>query len=193
MALNCLWPNYFIFIGYFKVEGRKGGGVQANPMNPLWICHWKDPAMPRIAYTTNWEGPVQIPVWFHGIGRGDPNCFSDGDGEILPLLNLLLDISVLEMVKRAGVVATVGEYNNVYASVADHLRMPYFITSPVPVEQPFSPHHIRLVPDIRTYTLAIRDVFQHFSLKDVGVLYDTAYGKTLIPPPPRKKKNTKKK
>ena len=104
---------------------------------------------------------------------------------------VFLNILVLEMVKRAGVVATVGEYNSVYASVADHLRMPYFITSPVPVEQQFSPHHIRLVPDIRTYTLAIRDVFQHFSLRDVGVLYDTAYGKTP-PTPPRKKKKKKK-
>ena len=119
------------------------------------------------------------------IGRGDPNCLSDEDCEILPLV--LLDVSVLEMVKRSGVIATVGEYNSVYASVADHLRMPYFITSPVPVEQPLSPHHIRLVPDIRTYTLAIRDVFQHFSLRDVGVLYDTAYGKTPTHPTPSKK------
>ena len=32
-------PNYFIFIGYLKTGTESGGGGQANPMSPLWICH----------------------------------------------------------------------------------------------------------------------------------------------------------
>ena len=90
-----------------------------------------------------------------------------------------MDISAFEMIKRSDVVVTVGEYNKLLAAVTDHLRMPYFITSPVPVEQPLSSYHIRMVPDIHTYTLAIRDLFQHYHWKDVGVLYNTAYGKCL--------------
>ena len=36
--LVALRPNNIILIGYLKTRGGKG--VQANPLNPLWIIHW---------------------------------------------------------------------------------------------------------------------------------------------------------
>lgn len=81
------------------------------------------------------------------------------------------------MIKQSNVVVVVGQYNKMFASVTDNLRMPYFITSPVPPEQKDSPYHIRVIPEIEIYTLAIRDLFQHYSWKIAGVLYDTSTGR----------------
>lgn len=81
-----------------------------------------------------------------------------------------------EMIKRSNVVVIVGQYNKVFAAVTDHLRMPYFITSPVAVEQEVSSYHIRMIPEIETYTLAIRDLFEHYNWKVVGILYDESHG-----------------
>ena len=81
------------------------------------------------------------------------------------------------MIKRSNVVVIVGQYNKMFAAVTDNLRMPYFITSPVPVEQEVSSYHIRMIPEIDKYTLAIRDLFQHYNWKTVGVLYDTFHGR----------------
>lgn len=81
------------------------------------------------------------------------------------------------MIKRSNVVVIVGQYNKVFAAVTDHLRMPYFITSPVAVEQEVSTYHIRMIPEIETYTLAIRDLFEHYNWKTVGVLYDESHGR----------------
>ena len=36
--LVSLRPNYFIFIGYLKTGD--GEGVQANPLDPLWVRNW---------------------------------------------------------------------------------------------------------------------------------------------------------
>ena len=38
VSLRPLRPNYFIFIGCLKTGA--GEGVQVNPLNPLWTCHW---------------------------------------------------------------------------------------------------------------------------------------------------------
>ena len=38
--LVSLRPNYFIFVGYFKMGA--GEGARANGLNPVWICHWTD-------------------------------------------------------------------------------------------------------------------------------------------------------
>ena len=80
------------------------------------------------------------------------------------------------MIRRSSVVVIVGQYNKMFAAVTDNLRMPYFITSPVPVEQKVSSYHIRMIPEIDKYTLAIRDLFQHYNWKTVGILYDTHHG-----------------
>lgn len=83
----------------------------------------------------------------------------------------------MNYMKKVNVVSLVGQFNELFSSLSDHLRIPYFITSPVPLGQPPSPYHIRFIPDVDMYTLALRDLFQHYGWTSAGVLYNTQYGK----------------
>ena len=55
--LVSLRPNYFIFIGYLKTGARRG--VQANPLNRLWIRHCR---------TTSFTWPFFNCTWHHSCG-----------------------------------------------------------------------------------------------------------------------------
>lgn len=90
---------------------------------------------------------------------------------------LLLLLSAMIQIKEGNVVALVGQYSQLFSSLSDHLRIPYFITSPVTLENPPSPYHIRMIPDVDMYTLAIRDLFQHYEWKSAGVIYNTQFGR----------------
>ncbi|XP_060568232.1 glutamate receptor ionotropic, kainate 2-like isoform X3 [Ruditapes philippinarum] len=81
--------------------------------------------------------------------------------------------------RRANLVAVVGQYNRLYSSLTDHLRIPYFITSSVPRDEIPSPFHIQMIPDLQMYTRAIRDLFEHYRWKNAGVLYNTENGASL--------------
>ncbi|XP_052281540.1 glutamate receptor ionotropic, kainate 2-like isoform X2 [Dreissena polymorpha] len=86
---------------------------------------------------------------------------------------------VLGDVSSKNVVSILGSYSKIYATVCEHLRIPYFITSPVPLTALPSPFHVRMIPDIRMYTLAIRDLFQHYGWKSAGLVYNTAHGSAI--------------
>lgn len=81
--------------------------------------------------------------------------------------------------RKANLVALVGQYDELYSAVTDHLRIPYFITSAVPRDKPTSPYHIQMIPDVNMHIRAIRDLFQHYKWKAAGVLYDTQQGSSL--------------
>jgi len=82
----------------------------------------------------------------------------------------------MNQLKKVNVVSLVGKFSQLFSALSDHLRIPYFITSPVPLPQQPSPYHIRMIPDVDMYTLAIRDLFQHYGWRSAGVLYNTPFG-----------------
>lgn len=86
-------------------------------------------------------------------------------------------LSAINNTKKSNIVAIVGSYNQMYSSVADYLRIPYFITTVVPREEAPSPYHIRMIPDIPMFSRALRDLFLHYEWKTAGVLFDNDHGK----------------
>ncbi|XP_052795001.1 glutamate receptor ionotropic, kainate 3-like isoform X2 [Mya arenaria] len=84
--------------------------------------------------------------------------------------------TVFDSIKDSNIVSIVGPYNHMISSVTEHLRIPYFITTPVPLLDPASPFHVRMIPDASIFTTAIRDLFQHYGWKSAGVLYNTRQG-----------------
>ena len=77
-------PNYFIFVGYFKTGGREG--VQANPLNPLWISHWV--MLMVLSYTSCWL----ISYTFHAASCGISDTFPYSDN--IPIIHHSLYLNI---------------------------------------------------------------------------------------------------
>lgn len=92
------------------------------------------------------------------------------------LFNYVISLSAINQIRKVNVVSLVGKFSKLFSALSEDLRIPYFITSPVPLLQSPSPYHIRMIPDVSMYTQAVRDLFQHYGWKSGGVLYNTQFG-----------------
>ena len=73
--------------------------------------------------------------------------------------------------------AVVGHYSWVYAAATEHMRIPYFVTSLTPREQPESSYLIQLFPPGAAFAQASEDTLNYYKLNKIAVFYDTEIGK----------------
>ncbi|CAL1543624.1 unnamed protein product, partial [Lymnaea stagnalis] len=76
--------------------------------------------------------------------------------------------------------AVIGPYSWPYAVAAEHARIPYFVTSLTPTEQPLSSYIIQLFPDPSVYAQATEDMLRYYGLNRVVVFHDSPAGAVVL-------------
>ncbi|KAK3801150.1 hypothetical protein RRG08_006867 [Elysia crispata] len=76
--------------------------------------------------------------------------------------------------------AVVGHYSWVYAAATEHMRIPYFVTSLTPREQPESSYLIQLFPPGAAFAQASEDTLNYYKLNKIAVFYDTEIGQVVL-------------
>ncbi|CAG5126549.1 unnamed protein product, partial [Candidula unifasciata] len=69
--------------------------------------------------------------------------------------------------------AVIGPYHWPYAVATEHLRIPYFVTSQIPIDQKVSPFLIQLFPDPHVFAKATEDMLKYYKLERVVVFHDS--------------------
>ncbi|GFR57505.1 glutamate receptor subunit protein GluR6 [Elysia marginata] len=76
--------------------------------------------------------------------------------------------------------AVVGRYSWAYATAAEHMRIPYFVTSMTPRDQPESPYLIQLFPSGTAFAQAADDTVEYYKLRKIAVFHDTEIGQVVL-------------
>ncbi|RUS79115.1 hypothetical protein EGW08_013125 [Elysia chlorotica] len=76
--------------------------------------------------------------------------------------------------------AVVGHYSWAYAAATEHMRIPYFVTSLTPRDQPESPYLIQLFPSGAAFAQASEDTLNYYELNKVAIFHDTEIGQVVL-------------
>ncbi|KAL8617120.1 hypothetical protein ACOMHN_014290 [Nucella lapillus] len=88
--------------------------------------------------------------------------------------------AALKEVRSQGVTAVIGPFHTEYSVACQHLRVPYLVTSQLPILEQSNAFVIELFPDHRVFSQAVLDMLRYYNFKKAAIIYDSPAGAAVL-------------